>query len=212
MGASIGRHPRRLALVVTAMAGVLLAACGPGTTGQSSTPKNGGTLVWGLDADAQSLNPFVAGDLPSARSLAFMFPNLYSADKNINIVPDLADGMPQVSSDGKVWTVKLKSGAKWTDGSPITADDVVTTVNLQNNPNLDTDAGFDWGVLEKVEKADTLTVKFTLTSPFAPFLADNLQTPRRGDPAPREVGPNTADAGCRPSPDQRRTWRGFRSP
>ena len=174
MGASIGRHPRRRILVVAATAGVLLAACGTGTTGQSSTPKNGGTLVWGLDADAQSLNPFVAGDLPSSRALAFMFPNLYSADKNLNVFPDLADGMPQVSSDGKVWTVKLKSGAKWTDGSAITADDVVTTVNLQNNPNLDTDAGFDWSVLDKVEKVDTLTVKFTLTSPFAPFLANNL--------------------------------------
>lgn len=103
-----------------------------------------------------------------------MFPNLYSADKNVNVVPDLADGMPQVSSDGKVWTVKLKSGAKWTDGSAITADNVVTTVNLQNNPNLDTDAGFDWSVLDKVEKVDALTVKFTLKNPFAPFLANNL--------------------------------------
>ena len=174
MGASIGRQPRRLVLVVTAVASLLLAACGTSTTGQSGAPKNGGTLVWGLDADAQSLNPFVAGDLPSSRALAFMFPNLYSADKNINVVPDLADGMPQVSADGKVWTVKLKSGAKWSDGSPITADDVITTVNLQNNANLDTDAGFDWSVLDKVEKVDTLTVKFTLNSPFAPFLANNL--------------------------------------
>ena len=173
MGASIGRQPRRLAMVI-ATAGMLLTACGTGTTSQSSTVKNGGTLVWGLDADAQSLNPFVAGDLPSSRALAFMFPNLYSADKNVNVVPDLADGMPQVSSDGKVWTVKLKSGAKWTDGSAITADDVVTTVNLQNDPNLDTDAGFDWSVLDKVEKVDSLTVKFTLKNPFAPFLANNL--------------------------------------
>jgi peptide/nickel transport system substrate-binding protein len=173
MGASIGRQPRRLAVVI-ATAGVLLAACGTGTTSQISTVKNGGTFVWGLDADAQSLNPFVAGDLPSSRALAFMFPNLYSADKNVNVVPDLADGMPQVSSDGKVWTVKLKSGAKWTDGSAITADDVVTTVNLQDNPNLDTDAAFDWSVLDKVEKVDTLTVKFTLKNPFAPFLANNL--------------------------------------
>ena len=173
MGESIGRQSRRLAAVIAA-GGVLLTACGTGNTAQSATPKNGGTLVWGLDADAQSLNPFVAGDLPSSRALAFMFPNLYSADKNVNVVPDLADGMPQVSSDGKVWTVKLKSGAKWTDGNAITADDVVMTVNLQNNPNLDTDAAFDWSILDKVEKVDTLTVKFTLKNPFAPFLANNL--------------------------------------
>jgi peptide/nickel transport system substrate-binding protein len=173
MGASIARQSRRVAAVM-ATAGLVLAACGTANPSQSSTVKNGGTLVWGLDADAQSLNPFVVGDLPSSRALAFMFPNLYSADKNLNIVPDLADGMPQVSSDGKVWTVKLKSGATWTDGSAITASDVVTTVNLQNDPNLDTDAGFDWSVLDKVEKIDTLTVKFTLKNPFAPFLANNL--------------------------------------
>src|ERR1700694_1653809 len=173
MGASIGRQPRRLAVVI-ATAGVLVAACGTGTTSQTSTVKNGGTLVWGLDADAQSLNPFVAGDLPSARALAFMFPNLYSADKNLNVVPDRAEGMPQVSSDGTGWTDKLKSGAKWSDGNAITANDVVTTVKIQSDPNLDTDGGFDWSSLAKVESVDTLTVRFTLKQPFAPFLANNL--------------------------------------
>jgi peptide/nickel transport system substrate-binding protein len=175
MGISTRRHRLLRMLTIAGGVAVLLAACGTSSTGSTSeTPKNGGTFTWGLDADAQSLNPFVAGDLPSSRALAFLFPNLYSADKNLNVVPDLADGQPQISSDGKVWTVKLKSGAKWSDGTPITADDVVMTVNMQNNPNLDTDAGFDWSVLDKVEKVDTLTVRFTLLKPFAPFLANNL--------------------------------------
>lgn len=172
MGASNRRRLPRV-LTTAAAAGVLLAACASPSS-QSPTPTNGGTFTWGLDADAQTLNPFVAGDLPSARALAFMFPNLYSADKNLNVVPDLADGMPQVSSDGTIWTVKLKSGARWSDGSPITSNDVVTTVKIQSDPNLDTDGGFDWSSLDKVESVDTLTVKFTLKKPFAPFLANNL--------------------------------------
>ena len=172
MGASNRRRLPRV-LTTAAAAGVLFAACASPSS-QSPTPTNGGTFTWGLDADAQTLNPFVAGDLPSARALAFMFPNLYSADKNLNVVPDLADGMPQVSSDGTVWTVKLKSGARWSDGSPITSNDVVTTVKIQSDPNLDTDGGFDWSSLDKVESVDTLTVKFTLKKPFAPFLANNL--------------------------------------
>src|SRR6266480_2154849 len=162
----------RVATLTSAIA-ILVAACGTSSP-STSEAKNGGTLTWALDADAQSLNPFVAGDVPSVRAYAPLFPNLYQADKNLNIQPDLATSLPSVSSDGKVWTVKMRTDAKWTDGSPITADDVVMTVNMENNANLDTDAGFDWGKLDKVEKVDANTVKFTLTEPFAPFLANNL--------------------------------------
>jgi peptide/nickel transport system substrate-binding protein len=175
MDQSIGKS--RWLRVSTLVAGiaVFLSACGgSSTTGTSIT--NGGTLIWALDADAQSLNPFVAGDVPSVRAYGFLFPNIYQADKNLNIQPDLADGMPSISADKKVWTVKLRKDAKWSDGSPITADDVVMTVNMQNNPALDTDAAFDWGKLDKVEKVDANTVKFSLTEPFAPFLANNLLT------------------------------------
>ncbi len=175
MDLSIGKL--RWLRVSTLVAGiaVLLAACGTSTsTGESI--KNGGTLIWALDADAQSLNPFVAGDVPSVRAIGFIFPNLYEADKNLNVIPALADGMPSISSDGKVWTVKIRKNAKWSDGSPITADDVVSTVNIQADDKLDTDAAFDWGELAKVEKVDATTVKFTLKDVFAPFLANNLLT------------------------------------
>ncbi len=175
MDLSIGKSRwLRVSTLVAGMA-VLLSACGgSSSTGQSIT--NGGTLIWALDADAQSLNPFVAGDVPSVRAYGFLFPNLYQADKDVNIIPDLADGMPSISSDQKVWTVKLRKNAKWSDGSPITADDVVMTVNMQNNDKLDTDAAFDWGELDNVAKVDANTVKFTLKDVFAPFLANNLLT------------------------------------
>ncbi len=174
MDLSIGKSRWLRVSALVAGFAVFLSACGTTTTPAES--KNGGTLVWALDADAQSLNPFVAGDVPSVRAYGFIFPNLYQADKDLNITPDLADGMPQISSDLKVWTVKLRKNAKWSDGSPITADDVVMTVNLQNNDKLDTDASFDWGELDNVAKVDANTVKFTLKDVFAPFLANNLLT------------------------------------
>src|SRR5260370_323059 len=175
MDLSIGKSRwLRVSTLVAGMA-VLLSACGgSSSTGQSIT--NGGTLVWALDADAQSLNPFVAGDVPSVRAYGFLFPNLYQADANLNITPDLADGMPSISSDGKVWTVKLRKNAKWSDGSPITADDVVMTVTLYTHDKLDTDASFDSGELDSVAKGDANTVMFTLKDVFAPFLANNLLT------------------------------------
>ena len=155
---------------------IALAACGGGESG--TTVKEGGTLTYALDADAQTLNPFEVGDVSSSRAIQFMFPNLYQADKNLGIVPDLADGMPTVSADLKTWTVKIKTGAKWSDGSPITANDVVKTVQIQANPNLDTDASFDWSPLTDpvsgVTAKDDHTVVFTLNTTFAPFLAVNL--------------------------------------
>ncbi len=168
----------RVRAVTLAFVGLLVvAACG-GSSG--SNVKEGGTLLVALDADAQTLNPFEVGDVSSARAIAPLFPNLYQADKNLNIVPDLADGMPTVSSDLLTWTVKLKTGAKWSDGTPITATDVVKTVQIQASSTLDTDASFDWSPLTDpvngVTAVDDHTVKFTLTTPFAPFLAVNLAT------------------------------------
>ncbi len=154
----------------------VIAACGGG--GSSSGIKEGGTLLYALDADAASLNPFELPDLPSVRAAQFMFPNLYQADKNLAITPDLASGMPSVSADLKTWTVKLRTDAKWSDGTPITSADVVKTVQIEANHTLDTDIGYDWSLLTDpvtgVTAPDAHTVVFTLTAPFAPFLANNL--------------------------------------
>ena len=163
--------------ITLAVVGLLaIAACGPG--GTTSSIKEGGTLLYSLDADAQTLNPFEVGDVPSARAVSFLFPNLYQADKNLAIVPDLAASMPTVSADLKTWTVKMRTDAKWSDGTPITSADVVSTVHIEANSKLDTDAAFDWSALTDpvtgVTAPDAHTVVYTLSTPFAPFLANNL--------------------------------------
>src|SRR5919108_1506520 len=136
---SVGKRRWLRVSTILAATAVFVAACGTTTTGGGETPKNGGTLVWAIDSDATSLNPFVISTLPEFRIMSFLLPNLYSIDKNLNVVPDLADGFPSVSSDGTVWTVKTKKNAKWSDGSPIGADDVIATEKIQADPNLDTD-------------------------------------------------------------------------
>src|SRR5437870_13670840 len=128
--------------MVAATIATLVTACG-NTAPSSETPKNGGTLIWALDADATTLNPFVASTLPEFRAISFLFPNLYAGDKNLNVVPDLADGMPSVSSDGLAWTVKLKKNAHWSDGTPITADAVTAPLDVQGDRKLNTDYAAD---------------------------------------------------------------------
>ena len=169
--------PTRNRAVALTFIGILAVSACATTT---SNVKEGGTLTYAIDADAQTLNPFEASDVPSVRALMPLFPNLYQADKNLNIVPDLADGMPTVSLDILTWTVRIRTNARWSDGTPITSADVVKTVQIQADPNLDTDASFDWSPLtdsvKGVTAKDDHTIVFTTSKPFGPFLAVNLAT------------------------------------
>src|ERR1035437_7405805 len=138
--------------------------------------QNGGTLTVAITGDPSSLNRFLVADPASLRASAPLFPNLYQANPDMSISPDLAASMPSLSDDRKSWTVRLRHNARWSDGQSITADDVLATVALQRDPALVTDVVFDWSVLAKVSKLDTYTVRFDLTSPYAPFLANSLTT------------------------------------
>src|SRR5207248_9556216 len=149
MDGSLGKAKRWRVPMVAATIAILVAACGNAAP-SSETPRSGGTLIWAIDSDATSLNPFVISTLPEYRIMSFLLPNLYSVDKNLNVVPDLADGLPSVSSDATVWTVKLKKNAKWSDGTPITADDVVATETMQADPTLETDYAYDWSMAKTV--------------------------------------------------------------
>src|ERR1700737_2160092 len=101
MDVSTGKSKWWRVSTLAATVAILATACGTSSPATSEV-KNGGTLIWALDSDADTLNPFVASTLPDFTALSFIFPNLYSADKNLNVIPDLADGMPSISTDGTV--------------------------------------------------------------------------------------------------------------
>lgn len=61
---------------------------------------------------------------------------LYMLDLQNKPQPELADGMPKVSADGKVYTIKLKSGLKWSDGQPIKAEQFVAGIQRTCNPDV----------------------------------------------------------------------------
>src|SRR2546422_716157 len=133
MDVAVGKSKWLRVSTLAASIAMLVSACGTSAPATSEV-KNGGTLIFALDSDATTLNPFVMSTVPEFRALSFMYPNLYAADKNLNVIPDLADGMPSVSSDGTVWTVKLKKTGKWSDGTPMTADDVLATQTVTGGP------------------------------------------------------------------------------
>ena len=160
-----------------AAAGVLAALVACSGNGSGPTVRNGGTIYVSLPALAASLNPLVARDVASMRAYTPLFPLLYAAQPDFSVGPSLASAQPAYTDGGKTLTVPLRADAKWSDGIAITADDVVYTVTTELNPHLQTLAAFSWGPLTAVAKVDAHTVRFSLSTPDAAFLADQLVTP-----------------------------------
>ena len=92
------------------------------------------------------------------------------------IEPKLALGAKS-SDDYKVWTILLRKGARWSDGAPFTADDIVfwykdVIQNKDLTPSLPTWIRNTDGSAAKVEKLDDYTVRFTYDRPATLFLQE----------------------------------------
>jgi len=121
----------------------LLAACGggasttPGGGGDSAATggaetaaiKEGGIFRLGTTSNPDSMNPFVGFSALSYILWTETYPTLVQYDADYKIIGDWADSWT-TSSDGKVWTFKVKSNGSWSDGKPITAADAAFTGNL----------------------------------------------------------------------------------
>jgi oligopeptide transport system substrate-binding protein len=82
--------------------------------------------VWnrGENSDVQSLDPHKTSTVEEANILRDLFTGLVAQDQDANLIPGAAESWT-VSADGKVYTFKMRGGATWSDGSPVTAGDFV---------------------------------------------------------------------------------------
>ena len=126
------RHRGRWVLVSLGVAALLTAGCtssqGGGGGGGGGSVKQGGTLRIGSDVGIDSLNPFVGIEQDAFNAWENVYPQLVQYDlKTLAFVPDFATSWRQ-SPDGLTWTFTTRQ-AKWSDGQPLTAEDVAWTVN-----------------------------------------------------------------------------------
>lgn len=126
-----------------------------------------------LSADAKTLNPVMAQETSSTAIISPLFNGLTKTDlKTLLPEPDLAKKW-ESNKDGTVWRFYLRD-AKWFDGKPVTADDVVFTYNQiyynDSIPSSSKDVLTVEGKPFKVRKLDDKTVEFELPKPFAVFL------------------------------------------
>jgi peptide/nickel transport system substrate-binding protein len=142
----------------------------------------GGTLrLSTFGGDPKTFNPWVASDVESGGICYMMFDKLVDTDVwTGKPYPRLAKTV-SISPDNKVYTVTLRRGLVWSDGKPITADDVVYTFGTivakgYGNSSL-RDTLSVYGKYPAVEKVDDLTVRFTTSVPFSPFLNSLTNVP-----------------------------------
>src|SRR2546426_864961 len=97
----------------------LIAQCEPG--------KPGGRLLIGAAASPRTFNPILANDAASDGVIRLLNASLV----NMNLTSqELTPGLAQswsIAADQKTWTFNLRPGVRWSDGEPLTADDVVFT-------------------------------------------------------------------------------------
>ncbi len=154
-----------------------LAACGgqerssPGRAGSPRLPDSadrptGDWLVYGDTAEPSNLNCARAVERPARQICRLVSDSLIDFDQSYNFIPRLAESF-EVSPDGLTILFRLARGVRWHDGSPLTARDVLHTVEVarQIDPtgeNFNT----SFGTLSEVTAPDDLTVKAVYSSPY----------------------------------------------
>ena len=133
-----------------------------------AAPAPGGSLTEGLLGSPRFINPVLALSDADRDLTALTYSGLLRATPDGSYVPDLAQEY-SVSEDGRVYTFVLRPGATFHNGKPVLAEDVVFTVQKIQETALKSPLRANWdGVL--AEAQDQRTVRFTLSSPYAPFV------------------------------------------
>ncbi len=115
-----------------------------------------------------SISPLTARTQADRDLVALVFSGLVRNGPNGTIVPDLAARW-SVDDKGRVWTFELRDDALWHDGEPVTADDVVFTIETLQDPEYTGPGATSWSEVT-VRAVSPTVVTFTLKTPLGGFL------------------------------------------
>ncbi|MGH3493011.1 MAG: ABC transporter substrate-binding protein [Sciscionella sp.] len=127
-------------------------------------PPNSITIAQAVEP--ASLDP-LAGYAPDGASK--LFAGLVAHDATGALVADLAAALPVPSGDGLTWTVHLRTGLTFSDGSALSSADVVATYRALLDPAVHSPLRTEFTMLRAVSAPDPRTVRFALTHPFPSF-------------------------------------------
>lgn len=134
---------------------------------RTETAANDGTYAEAVLGPVDTLNPLFATTSAEESAGRLLFSQLFTYDSSGHLNNDLATNLA-VNKEGTVYTVTLRSDARWHDGIHVTARDVAFTVNLLKNPAVRSTIPADWRGIS-VNVIDDTKLTFTLPVIIASF-------------------------------------------
>jgi peptide/nickel transport system substrate-binding protein len=125
-----------------------------------------GTYAEAVLGPLNTLNPLFASDSAEQSASRLLFSQLLAYDTSGHLNNDLATNM-NIDTTGKIYTVTIRSNARFSDGITVTAKDVAFTVGLLQNPAIHSNIT-GWNDI-KVAVVNDTTLTFTLPAIYAPF-------------------------------------------
>ncbi len=169
-GAVVGLSMPLMTAIIAACGGANNTSSSP-ASGGSSGGKAGGNLKVGIVTPTAAINPVTVADQGGLDMLGQTGEYLAISNSTLQLVPVLAESWT-ANSDATIWTFKIRQGVKFSNGQPLTADDVVYTYKLQTDPKGSANALSAFGgvlVPSGVQKVDSFTVAFHLEAPNGNF-------------------------------------------
>jgi len=124
-----------------------------------------------LPRDAEQLDPRFVGDPYGLRVSRLLFASLVTIDpRTLDVTPDLAESVKALSPTR--FEVRLRKGLRFSDGSPLDAEDVVATFRGIVDPKLRSRYAHTYRRIAEIRVSDPWTILFILREPHAPFITD----------------------------------------
>ncbi len=133
-----------------------------------SVPAYGGTIIEGDLGSPRYVNPLLAFTDADRDLTALTYAGLLKFSGEGKFIPVLAQSYT-ISPNGKIYTFIIRKDARFSDGTQVTAADVVFTIKRAQDQNLKSPWFQDWHGIVAVA-VNKKTVRFTLPQPYAPFL------------------------------------------
>ncbi len=181
-----------VAMSVAAVMAVGLTACGASESAPG-TAVGGGTVHIALNANVTSLDPMMTGAYVARDTMRNIYETLVTLDAD-GKVQDLLAASHKVSSDNKTFTFTLRKGVKFHDGTEMTADDVVASMQRWIKLSQSGHTFFDGST---VEKKDDSTVVITSPTPVSQGLYIMADSGRIAAIMPKSVIDAADDTGVK---------------
>ena len=132
--------------------------------------ETGDWIIRHVMSDAEKLNPIVTNDATATGIYIYIFENLLEIDRvSYELKPLIAKSLPEISDDHMSYTFDLKENVTFSDGHPLTGEDIIFTIKVIKNPFTDAQANRNYFIdVKNVElvNGNKYKVRFNMSKPY----------------------------------------------